>query len=146
MLSEADVGTYTYESLDLAYDKPIQTSDILKVISTPAGDDDYVEIKGSILADKFSGRSDARLKHNISNITGALDTITQLHGKKYFLKNSNVESFGLIAQEVVDILPSIVQTDNQQYLSVSYIELIPFLLESIKELNGKIKILEDAYI
>lgn len=142
ILSEAAIGTYSYESLDLLYDKPIRTSDILTVTN----DARIVEINGTVLANKFSGKSDARLKHDISNITNALDTITLLCGRKYIFNGSNSESYGFIAQEVMDVLPSIVHTDQEKYLSISYFEIIPFLLESIKELNEKIKIVEQRIL
>jgi hypothetical protein len=57
--------------------------------------------------------------------------------------------FGLIAQEVEKVIPEIVtnttllQTgDDEEYKTISYERLVPFLIQSIQELNNKIKELE----
>jgi len=104
-----------------------------------------LDVYGHILADKIRGRSDARLKTNISGITNSLDVVRSLCGKVYNLKNESKKSYGLIAQEVQQTLPDIVYQDNEGYLNLSYLELIPFLIESIKEIDDKLtKVLEQV--
>lgn len=102
-----------------------------------------LDVYGHILADKIRGRSDERLKKDISNISNSLDIVRSLCGKSYTLKNESKKSFGLIAQEVQGTLPDIVHQDSEGYLNLSYLELIPFLIESIKEIDDKLnKVLE----
>jgi hypothetical protein len=50
--------------------------------------------------------------------------------------------FGFIAQELREIYPNLVLEDDYGHLSLNYIGLIPVLVESIKELNTKINVLE----
>jgi hypothetical protein len=100
-----------------------------------------LDINGHVLADKVRSRSDERLKTNIQNIRSGLGIIRQLCGKTYQMKCGNPEntSYGLIAQDVRRVLPNLVTSDTDGFLNVSYIELIPFLIESIKELDTKIE-------
>ena len=50
----------------------------------------------------------------------------------------------MIAQEVQKIIAEMVSINKSTgYKQISYIKLIPFLLESIKELNKRIEILEN---
>jgi hypothetical protein len=50
--------------------------------------------------------------------------------------------FGFIAQELREIYPNLVNEDKQGYLAVNYTELIPVMLDAIKELNAKVDKLE----
>ena len=47
--------------------------------------------------------------------------------------------YGLIAQEVQELYPDLVYEDDNGYLSIDYIGLIPLLIQSVKELNAKIE-------
>ena len=46
--------------------------------------------------------------------------------------------FGFIAQEVKEIYPELVQTDENGYMYIDYIGMIPLLVNAINELNSKI--------
>ena len=78
--------------------------------------------------------SDIRLKKNIKPIEGALENIDDLNGVMFNYKgNSNHLHSGVIAQELEKVLPHLVKTDTRGYKTVNYTELIPFLIEAIKE-------------
>ena len=47
--------------------------------------------------------------------------------------------FGLIAQELQEVFPDLVYENDNGYLSVNYTELIPILVQAIKELNAKVE-------
>ena len=49
-----------------------------------------------------------------------------------FRSDSGEKSFGLIAQEVEKILPEIVHQKTDNTKTVSYIQLIPLLIQAIK--------------
>ena len=51
------------------------------------------------------------------------------------------ENYGVVAQELIDVCPAVLDQDENG-LTVEYQKLIPLLIEGIKELNSKIKILE----
>ena len=48
------------------------------------------------------------------------------------------ERYGFIAQNVKDVFPELVHTDNSGYMYVDYIGLIPVLVQSIKELRAEL--------
>lgn len=117
-----------------------------------SGDGQMVlDVYGHVLADKIRARSDERLKTNIRPIVSALDVIKQLVGKRYRMKSSKNgenknqnDSYGLLAQEVLPVMPDIVYTDNDGFMNVSYLELIPMLIEAVKELDTKVEKILDT--
>lgn len=115
-----------------------ESTSTLRVVETESSDVN-VEINGQLIADKIRGRSDEKLKSNINNIKNALQTLKTLNGKSYYYKKSTQISYGLIAQEVETILPEIVETDEDDIRSISYTDIIAFLIEAIKELDDKIE-------
>lgn len=115
-----------------------ESTSTLRVVETESSDVN-VEINGQLIADKIRGRSDEKLKSNINNIKNALQTLKTLNGKSYYYKKSSQISYGLIAQEVETILPEIVETDEDDIRSISYTDIIAFLIEAIKELDDKIE-------
>lgn len=50
--------------------------------------------------------------------------------------------YGYIAQEVREIFPDLVSEDENGYLSVDYIGLIPLLVDAVKNLSAKVDVLE----
>jgi len=81
--------------------------------------------------------SDVRLKDNVKKIDGALDKLKQLTGYTFTMKNNGKKSTGLIAQEVIRVLPEAVNTDNE-YLGLAYGNLMGLVIESIKELSNSL--------
>ena len=104
---------------------------------------------GDVIA--YSG-SDERLKDNIAPITNALDKVLSISGNTFdWNEKSDHEGndVGVIAQEVLEVLPEAVITRNTGYLAVRYEKLVPLLIEAIKEqqetianLQNRIEILE----
>lgn len=86
--------------------------------------------------------SDARLKDNIKTIDNAGDVISRLRGVSFDWKDSGDQAFGVIAQELQQVLPQLVNKDDSGNLTVQYIGLIAFLIESNKQLLNRIKALE----
>jgi len=107
--------------------------------------------------------SDKRLKTDIRPITNAVDKITALNGVIYkwndiagkYGFDQTIDVVGLFAQEVEAVLPEAVKPapfDNdgeggsksgEHYKTIQYEKLVPLLVESIKELEKRIRILEN---
>jgi len=102
-------------------------------------------------------KSDSVLKEDILEIpqNNALNMILQMNAVKYKWKNTESNSnsinttenekydIGFIAQEIENIVPEVVFTDDSSGIKgVSYTHIIPLLTGAIKELNAKIEILE----
>ena len=86
--------------------------------------------------------SDEKLKTNIETIEEAKDKILQLRGVKYKRIDSGVEQYGVIAQEVENIIPELVHQDSE-LKTVDYIPLIAFLIESVKSQQEEINELRE---
>jgi hypothetical protein len=88
--------------------------------------------------------SDRRLKDNINPIPDALNKVMSISGVE-FDWNDKADSvntghdFGVIAQEILEILPEAVKQRDTGYLAVRYDRIIPLLVEAVKELNKEIK-------
>lgn len=89
--------------------------------------------------------SDLRLKSNVVTLSNALDNALALRGVSYKWKDetkSQDTQIGLIAQEVEEIYPEFVRTDDEGMKSVNYSQMVAVLIEAVKELNAKIEVLE----
>ncbi len=98
--------------------------------------------------DPASFSSDRRLKKQINPLTSSLSVVSGLNGYTYKwnqIKNKDTVQIhsGLIAQEVQSVLPHLVVEDMDGYLKVNYVEVIPYLIEAIKELELQNSRLQD---
>lgn len=94
--------------------------------------------------------SDIRSKSNITNLTNSLNTILKLRPVSYnFLDHSlgsnttfsiggNGKEIGLIAQEVEQVLPNAVLTDDKGQKLINYTALIPVLINAVQMLQAEI--------
>ena len=98
----------------------------------------------------FDGPSDINLKTNVNNIDTPLETILKLKGITFEWKEKVIEKepgkryknlegtkHGFIAQEVEKTLPSLINNEKP-YKSLNYIEIIPILVEAMKEQQKQI--------
>jgi hypothetical protein len=58
------------------------------------------------------------------------------------LVKTHVTEIGLLAQDVYSVIPEAINKGATGYLTVSYDKIVPVLVEAIKELNARIKVLE----
>jgi hypothetical protein len=108
--------------------------------------------------------SDGRQKENITEIPDALGVIMKLKGVKYDIKeeysyipkelkdlkvierleDERKNKLGFIAQDVNSVLPEVVQHDDStDVYGINYTEIIPVLVEAIKEQHGIIEELKN---
>lgn len=88
--------------------------------------------------------SDIALKHNIIPIENSYEIIQQINPVAFNWKNNNKKSYGVIAQELETILPELVREDADNGLkSVAYIQLIPFLIQCVKDLQDQVSELKN---
>lgn len=97
--------------------------------------------------------SDKRLKEEVKAINNASDIIDKLRpvsfkwndkAKELNPNKNNKLNYGLIAQEVEEVIPSIVHPIyNGEYKSIDYIQLIAILIQSNKEMRKEIDRLKE---
>ncbi len=100
----------------------------------------YNPFTGTLTAVDLNATSDINLKENIHTVENALETVSSLRGVSFDWKENGKSSYGVIAQELEDILPELVK--NGEVKSVNYNGIIGVLIEAIKELKEEIKIIK----
>ncbi len=92
--------------------------------------------------------SDRRFKKNIAKLDNIKDAVFKLIPSQYThikeasdkFKFDDSLHFGFIAQEVQKVFPNIVRpVDSQGHLGIMYTEIIPLLLEALKEEDAIVK-------
>lgn len=93
---------------------------------------------GTLNCTDFNSLSDRRLKENIREISGDLiDAITPV---AFTWKDTGAGAYGVIAQELETIFPDLVSTNSDTGIkSVSYTQMIPLLIQAVKDLKAEIK-------
>lgn len=82
--------------------------------------------------------SDARLKTDLVQIPNALEKVSSLTGYTYTRTDSGLRQTGLVAQELLEVLPEAVDTSGE-FMSVAYGNVVGLLVEAIKELKAEIQ-------
>jgi hypothetical protein len=84
--------------------------------------------------------SDARVKDNVEPIENALEKVISLRGVSYNRKDTDDKSrkIGVIAQEVLPIIPEVVSKDQNGNYSVAYGNMVGLLIEAVKEQQKQI--------
>ncbi len=101
---------------------------------------DYtLDVQGTLRAYGITDASDRRLKTNIQTIDNpnTLENIQKLRGVTFEWKNSDFGTgtqVGMIAQELEEVYPDLVETDNDGFKSIQYGKFTAILLEAVKDL------------
>ena len=98
----------------------------------------------TITAVNFNTVSDFNYKQEITTYPEALQTINALRGVSFEWKDSGKKSAGVIAQELEQVIPELVETDEKGDKSVTYIGIIGVLIEAVKELSDRMEDLENG--
>lgn len=98
-----------------------------------------------VAAGDVTAYSDARIKENVHTIENALDKTLQLRGVTYNRTDSEDKStkVGVIAQEILEVIPEVVKQNDEGMYSVSYGNLTAVLIEAIKEQQKQIDELKE---
>jgi hypothetical protein len=110
-------------------------------------------VTGNIDAANFNSTSDRKLKTNLERIENALDKVEKINGYTFDWLSGYSEDtsrqIGMIADEVYDVQPELIADrtimlngKEEQIKLLDYSKVTALLLEAIKELNERIKILE----
>lgn len=139
----------TFNSGNVAFASPVSLGG--GVTGAVAVDGDMT-VSGDVTCQTLYQTSDKRLKTDIHLIENPLRVLRGIRGVHFTWKNNGEEDIGFLAQEVDKVLPIAVAkpdsvevddeaTDN--YWRVSYIKVVPLLVEAVKKLEDRIAELED---
>jgi hypothetical protein len=132
-----------------------ETGRTVALYDTSVGHRATFDISGNFTATgNVTAYSDPRLKENFQVIQNPLDILNAIDGGTFTWKEgiehtkvkAGKKDYGILADQVQAVMPEIVMTsteiDGESYRTVAYDKLIPVLLEAIKELEARIKVLE----
>jgi len=97
---------------------------------------------GIVTAQDFDSLSDINYKTNVETVENALEIVDSLRGVSFDWKESGTGSYGVIAQELQEVLPELVHGDNPK--TVNYNGIIGVLIEAIKELKAEVEELKKS--
>ena len=89
----------------------------------------------------FNSTSDINLKENIRQVESASELVSKLEGVHFSWKETGKETIGVIAQQIEEHLPQLVQTGDT-HKTVNYNGLIGVLIEAVKEQGAQIAALQ----
>jgi hypothetical protein len=101
-----------------------------------------LNVKDDITAFATYHSSDINLKTNINTLTNCYDIVNDLNPVGFKWIKNNKENVGFIAQEVEQVIPSIV-SDNDEYKAIAETKIIAYLVGAIQELDKELKELEE---
>jgi hypothetical protein len=82
------------------------------------------------------------LKENIEPLVGSLGKIRLLEGVSYNKISNGQKEIGLIADEVLKVIPEVVSSKDGKAEALHYSRLTAVLIEAVKELTNKVESLE----
>jgi hypothetical protein len=101
----------------------------------------------------YGAISDIKLKENISDATSKLSDLLKIKVKNFNFIGNNEKQLGVIAQEVEEIFPGLVEINKDRdgdgndlgtvTKSVKYSVFVPMLIKAVQELSDKITTLEN---
>jgi hypothetical protein len=94
---------------------------------------------GTLNSTDFNSLSDKNKKDNIESLVDAVNVINNINPVSFTWKDNGNKAYGVIAQDVEEILPDIVSTNKEGVKSVSYTQIIPFLIQVIQEQHKEIQ-------
>ena len=112
---------------------------------------------------QYHTSSDYRRKENVADLTGAIDRVKLLKPKRFNFKSNSTRLDGFLAHEVTPAVPEAISGTKDQvatatdvtegraeevgdpiYQTIDQSTLIPLLTAAVKELIGKVEVLEAA--
>ena len=101
-----------------------------------------IDSNGRVTAQDFLSLSDRRYKDNISTINNAGNMIKNMRGVRFDWKKDGSHDVGVIAQEIFELIPEAIVSTGTNMLNVAYNKIIPYLIETIKDLQNRVEALE----
>lgn len=96
-----------------------------------------LHVNGTITCDDLNSTSDINLKDNIRNIENPVSIVQNIRGVKFDWKKNQKPSLGVIAQEIEEVLPELVN-ETEDHKTVNYNGIIGLLIEAVKSQQEEI--------
>ena len=102
-----------------------------------------ITVNGATNTTSYLSASDYRLKEDLKSFDG-MSLLEQIQVYDFKWKKENVRTFGVLAHELKEVLPLVVDgdKDEEKYQTVDYSKIVPVLIKSIQELKAEIETLK----
>ena len=134
-------GIVTATSFSGSFSGTTGVFDSIVVGSAVTANSSGIVVTGVTTATDFNSTSDERLKENITTVENAVEVNNQLRGVRFEWKKDGRPSYGVIAQELEQVLPELVSDTDPK--TVNYNGIIGVLIEAVKELSARVDELEN---
>jgi len=100
---------------------------------------DNVSVENALTAQTITETSSIVLKDNITPLENAIDKLVKLKPVTYTRKSNGETESGLIAEQVADVIPELVQRDsNGNPQTVAYSRLTAYLIQAVQALSEEV--------
>ena len=141
-ISVTGYGYFTDDIRTTGGDISVRTGSTIKAFIDQSGNGYFV---GDVTTN--GSASDERLKENIVSYEKGLEAVEQINTYTFNYKDRPEDTLpGVIAQEIEKILPEVVydiEMEDDTYKAVRYQQIVPVLVNAIKELSEKVNVLEN---
>ena len=97
-----------------------------------------LEVVGTITCTTLVETSSVATKTNVKKLNSQTAKLSKLVPVSFNYKNNNKRSLGLIAEEVANVYPELVEYDKGQPLGVNYSKLTAVLISAVNELAAEV--------
>jgi hypothetical protein len=96
-----------------------------------------ITVNGATNTTSYLSASDYRLKEDLKSFDG-MSLLEQIQVYDFKWKKENVRTFGVLAHELKEVLPLVVDgdKDEEKYQTVDYSKIVPVLIKAIQELKA----------
>jgi len=89
--------------------------------------------------------SDRSLKQNIEDANDAGSLIDSVQIRQFdWIRNGEHQNYGVVAQELEEVLPELVSGHDEESLTVDYMGLVPMLIKEVQALRSRVAQLEES--
>jgi len=139
--STSEIGKLQIQVSNSNSNNASSVDDILTITGSTSAANSTTVIAGKLtVVGTVTQGSDIKLKENIMSLENSLDKVNKLRGVSFTRKDcrQNRKYIGLIAQEIEEVYPEFVETDEKtDTKSVNYASIVAPLIESVKTLTKK---------
>ena len=93
---------------------------------------------GTFTCTDVNSTSDVNLKTNIETIESPREKVNALRGVNFDWIDSGQHTMGVVAQEVEEVIPEVVSTNEEGSKSVNYQAMVGLLIEAVKDLQAQV--------
>lgn len=95
---------------------------------------------GILSATTFNSLSDIKYKENVETFLNAIEVLLQIRGVRFNWKETGSPSLGVIAQEVANVIPELVNVEPAGgIMTVNYSGINAILIEAMKSMYSELK-------